>query len=61
VIGTMEAAMRLAINFFILLLRLTAFVAVYAISIRFLVQDIKIRWLGAMRLILMWRSRSYGG
>ncbi len=53
--------MRLTINLFILLLRFTAFVAVYAISIGFLVQDIKIRWLGAIRLILMRRSRSYGG
>ena len=53
--------MRLAINLFILLLRLTAFVAVSAISIGFLVQDIKIRWLGAIRLFLMRRSRSYGG
>jgi hypothetical protein len=61
VIGTMEAAMRLAIKLCILLLRLTAFVAVYAITIRFLVQDIEIRWIGAIRLILMRRSRSYGG
>ena len=47
--------MRLAIAVLVLLLRLTAFAAVIAISSGLFVQDMRLRWLGSLRHLLPFR------